>query len=123
MIRRPPRSTRTDTPFPYTTLFRSASARAPPRCAIASKCGWSGMPLCRRFGVEIRRHPAMARRFGGEAVAAPDQPGLVGERADRGIADMNGIGATMAIAAARMRVHTFRSEERRGGKQGVRNGR
>src|SRR3546814_10311093 len=29
MIRRPPRSTRTDTLFPYTTLFRSAMARAP----------------------------------------------------------------------------------------------
>src|SRR3546814_8856196 len=28
MIRRPPRSTRTDTLFPYTTLFRSAAARA-----------------------------------------------------------------------------------------------
>src|SRR3546814_8337285 len=28
MIRRPPRSTRTDTLFPYTTLFRSASAIA-----------------------------------------------------------------------------------------------
>src|SRR6056297_3713405 len=27
MIRRPPRSTRTDTLFPYTTLFRSAHAR------------------------------------------------------------------------------------------------
>src|SRR3546814_7818800 len=27
MIRRPPRSTRTDTLFPYTTLFRSAPAR------------------------------------------------------------------------------------------------
>src|SRR3546814_947383 len=27
MIRRPPRSTRTDTLFPYTTLFRSSSAR------------------------------------------------------------------------------------------------
>src|SRR3546814_13352415 len=27
MIRRPPRSTRTDTLFPYTTLFRSALAR------------------------------------------------------------------------------------------------
>src|SRR3546814_8969695 len=26
MIRRPPRSTRTDTPFPYTTLFRSERA-------------------------------------------------------------------------------------------------
>src|SRR3546814_19068419 len=28
MIRRPPRSTRTDTLFPYTTLFRSALGRA-----------------------------------------------------------------------------------------------
>src|SRR3546814_14993618 len=27
MIRRPPRSTRTDTRFPYTTLFRSRAAR------------------------------------------------------------------------------------------------
>src|SRR3546814_7725514 len=27
MIRRPPRSKRTDTPFPYTTLFRSHAAR------------------------------------------------------------------------------------------------
>src|SRR3546814_5636860 len=32
MIRRPPRSTRTDTLFPYTTLFRSA-APAPPEGA------------------------------------------------------------------------------------------
>src|SRR3546814_11192298 len=31
MIRRPPRSTRTDTLFPYTTLFRSL--QAPPGCA------------------------------------------------------------------------------------------
>src|SRR3546814_5475903 len=28
MIRRPPRSTRTDTLFPYTTLFRSAGRKA-----------------------------------------------------------------------------------------------
>src|SRR3546814_18254361 len=28
MIRRPPRSTRTDTLFPYTTLFRSGEVRA-----------------------------------------------------------------------------------------------
>src|SRR3546814_2613789 len=28
MIRRPPRSTRTDTLFPYTTLFRSGAERA-----------------------------------------------------------------------------------------------
>src|SRR3546814_7925448 len=29
MIRRPPRSTRTDTLFPYTTLFRSATVLSP----------------------------------------------------------------------------------------------
>src|SRR3546814_20647032 len=34
MIRRPPRSTRTDTLFPYTTLFRSCVA-APASCAAA----------------------------------------------------------------------------------------
>src|SRR3546814_8780509 len=31
MIRRPPRSTRPDTLFPYTTLFRSAGGPPPPR--------------------------------------------------------------------------------------------
>src|SRR3546814_18915115 len=31
MIRRPPRSTRTDTLFPYTTLFRSPACRFDPR--------------------------------------------------------------------------------------------
>src|SRR3546814_8855457 len=36
MIRRPPRSTRTDTLFPYTTLFRSSSAAATRR--LASEC-------------------------------------------------------------------------------------
>src|SRR3546814_6218314 len=32
MIRRPPRSTRTDTLFPYTTLFRSLEELAKARC-------------------------------------------------------------------------------------------
>src|SRR3546814_21103392 len=32
MIRRPPRSTRTDTLFPYTTLFRSLLAIPPVHC-------------------------------------------------------------------------------------------
>src|SRR3546814_8778462 len=32
MIRRPPISTRTDTLFPYTTLFRSESESGPMRC-------------------------------------------------------------------------------------------
>src|SRR3546814_17529692 len=42
MIRRPPRSTRTDTLFPYTTLFRSSRAPPPARCrhpaAPAASC-------------------------------------------------------------------------------------
>src|SRR3546814_5206268 len=50
MIRRPPRSTRTDTLFPYTTLFRSA------RAALCSHVGSEGprikrqpsVPRCRR---------------------------------------------------------------------------
>src|SRR3546814_4541076 len=40
MIRRPPRSTRTDTLFPYTTLFRSASSGA-------SSCPQTGDRHCR----------------------------------------------------------------------------
>src|SRR3546814_5513156 len=35
MIRRPPRSTRTDTLFPYTTLFRSPLPFVPPACRQA----------------------------------------------------------------------------------------
>src|SRR3546814_5653764 len=40
MIRRPPRSTRTDTLFPYTTLFRSGAAAAcsRTRCARRPRC-------------------------------------------------------------------------------------
>src|SRR3546814_1804136 len=34
MIRRPPRSTRTDTLFPYTTLFRSAGKASDPGCFL-----------------------------------------------------------------------------------------
>src|SRR3546814_1771963 len=50
MIRRPPRSTRTDTLFPYTTLFRSV--RSPERAARRRKS-----KLNRR---EPRRPPVLA---------------------------------------------------------------
>src|SRR3546814_9140914 len=45
MIRRPPRSTRTDTLFPYTTLFRSIrrSARHHGRKAWLAETGWQGI--------------------------------------------------------------------------------
>src|SRR3546814_3340056 len=54
MIRRPPRSTRTDTLFPYTTLFRSpAGAR---RAGHRHRCLELGCAL-RAYGEEIRREP------------------------------------------------------------------
>src|SRR3546814_6590816 len=46
MIRRPPRSTRTDTLFPYTTLFRSTQARGWP--ASQRQCLGLSRPDLRR---------------------------------------------------------------------------
>src|SRR3546814_13165667 len=51
MIRRPPRSTRTDTLFPYTTLFRSGFAISMP--TLFEKSGAEG--AYRRFKFEIAR--------------------------------------------------------------------
>src|SRR3546814_6733811 len=47
MIRRPPRSTRTDTLFPYTTLFRSTAVSVRP-LAISGRnlCRCSSEPKC-----------------------------------------------------------------------------
>src|SRR3546814_7798887 len=46
MIRRPPRSTRTDTLFPYTTLFRSLAATwSPP--TWQARAEWTPKPLAR----------------------------------------------------------------------------
>src|SRR3546814_7188408 len=48
MIRRPPRSTRTDTLFPYTTLFRSILPKAANSCATQGVREGAGCP--RRVG-------------------------------------------------------------------------
>src|SRR3546814_18515233 len=45
MIRRPPRSTRTDTLFPYTTLFRSATASPHRRLFAVVSSLTSGPPI------------------------------------------------------------------------------
>src|SRR3546814_16447612 len=63
MIRRPPRSTRTDTLFPYTTLFRS-----PPTPGIAGHAGL----VCTRAsrGPNSIRHP-QRRRYTGRMSESP----------------------------------------------------
>src|SRR3546814_2848358 len=55
MTRRPPRSTRTDTLFPYTTLFRSAAIAQRYRRASLVRPGSAGSKCCRiRAGLANR---------------------------------------------------------------------
>src|SRR3546814_20939410 len=59
MIRRPPRSTRTDTLFPYTTLFRSPRPSRPVSC-------WVSRPAARRL-----RRSRRKTRGANTAILAP----------------------------------------------------
>src|SRR3546814_12096876 len=72
MIRRPPRSTRTDTLFPYTTLFRSAGAAQDGGRALFGAGDQPALP------------PPRARRRGEAAVAPHRGSGeRLGDRAHR----------------------------------------
>src|SRR3546814_1459486 len=82
MIRRPPRSTRTDTLFPYTTLFRSVDARA-------ASAHLLGILLLRLYGPRIadggRTGLVAARNHDGD-IARADRGGLfcaAGRQRDR----------------------------------------
>src|SRR3546814_16199585 len=102
MIRRPPRSTRTDTLFPYTTLFRSEQQ------FLMDAVNY----------IEAAAHIAV-----GEALAP-----IVVDEEDRG---KRGLGGPVDIGLDAIVVHPggpqrpcaaqsiFRSEERRGGKECV----
>src|SRR3546814_3656430 len=76
MIRRPPRSTRTDTLFPYTTLFRSGGVFARLGFLAAVEAGPDGVP------VAAGRALAILGRAGFEEVGvldAVEQRGEPGE--------------------------------------------
>src|SRR3546814_5244799 len=103
MIRRPPRSTRTDTLFPYTTLFRSGGARRvamrrPDRSAIERRqrrratghVGKPAQPDETLRVVEIaelpeNRHPDRLLRLDEGTVEQRDQrvPRMRAQRGDR----------------------------------------
>src|SRR3546814_18368418 len=91
MIPRPPRSTRTDTLFPYTTLFRSMPPRARP------------------IQVSLIREGQLRGRFSLLIVTTLEKL-LLGARA--GAADKTGSMKLMAVDQSR-------SEERRVGKECV----
>src|SRR3546814_7877851 len=62
MIRRPPRSTRTDTRFPYTTLFRSGAAGLLGAVDRAERHGLlRRRPLSGVAGRPLRRRPGRTR--------------------------------------------------------------
>src|SRR3546814_12363809 len=94
MIRRPPRSTRTDTLFPYTTLFRS---EAPVEAgAPAGVAGDALLVDAQQQGVAVAVHPqldqplglagalALAPQLG--ARARPVAPPAAGQRLHQGLA-------------------------------------
>src|SRR3546814_14480745 len=82
MLRRPPRPTRTDTLFPYTTLFRSPNRLpAPERCVRDPPRVWYSMRRARLPRWQAcARHPALPgplpRRPGQASFAAPPPRGF-----------------------------------------------
>src|SRR3546814_11883097 len=74
MRRRPPRSTRTDTLFPYTTLFRAREARVLPRWLFLADEGAAAHPLTRTLvdatlasgGEVIDTTPAILSKLSGK---------------------------------------------------------
>src|SRR3546814_15163476 len=77
MIRRPPRSTRTDTLFPYTTLFRSQAAHGPVDARVRMRAVGVGEAL----GLVADRigHAGRAE----DAVADEAPPALSADRRDQ----------------------------------------
>src|SRR3546814_6733265 len=61
MIRRPPRSTRTDTLFPYTTLFRSDQPRDLPRGRAGERAAGRSAGAARGFGMTLMAAPGWLR--------------------------------------------------------------
>src|SRR3546814_15474931 len=77
-IRRPPRSTRTDTLFPYTTLFRSAAFGA---CLYAVVLPVAPQSAPRRLRRPHPGGPARHVRPGDGGSPPPGRPGFPGRRA------------------------------------------
>src|SRR3546814_13490167 len=114
MIRRPPRSTRTDTLLPYTTLFRSRSHRQQRRHRQDARL--AAPPLARRGprahlpGPPLMPAPARQRSAWRETVAGV---------AFGGYALIGRLATPLVHRYLRRRLAQGRSEERRVGKECV----
>src|SRR3546814_8467925 len=85
MLRRPPRSTRTDTLFPYTTLFRSQrfGGGLPKQYATLA-----GMPLLRHTLRAFAAHPAVGTV---RAVIHPDDRALYDARSEEHTSELQSL--------------------------------
>src|SRR3546814_15474461 len=103
MIRRPPRATRTDTLFPYTTFFRSFWETSPEEWEPFIATNFNGVMNCCKAVL-----PSMTQHRGGRIITIISDAGRVGEPhlAAYSGAKAGAAGFMRAIAKAR-------SEERR----------
>src|SRR3546814_18374391 len=82
MIRRPPRSTRTDTLFPYTTLFRAQERERTPRLGrgrtldeIVEIMAKLNLPYPKRIDAAVPANPLCGACPGEEQAIASEPPG------------------------------------------------
>src|SRR3546814_2767229 len=92
MLRRPPRSTRTDTLFPYTTLFRSPGADA--------RRGSRARGRRLEGGASTGDRPRARRRAGGRRAQGWRSGGSGGRRADRSEEHTSELQSLMRISYA-----------------------
>src|SRR3546814_2158866 len=101
MIRRPPISTRTDTLFPYTTLFRSASAgdrlhlvrgrRRDARAELPPSAPLALLPRLFRRG-RLRHHGHVRlRRLGAVHLRAPARPARLRGRSEEHTSELQSL--------------------------------
>src|SRR3546814_21027777 len=114
MIRRPPRSTRTDTLFPYTTLFRSPGIK-------------QGLQISRNEGVCHRNKRGVLRQDDGIALRPGFEGGIVElKKRIYVVGDVIAAPSERSIAFERQGaggIGPRRSEERGVGTEGVSTGR
>src|SRR3546814_6970800 len=91
MIRRPPRSTRTDTLFPYTTLFRSAGSTTPFVFSFITPCDTKP----RTMDVEVREYVSMPQARSQREIARD----LLAARGILRLAELRAAGVTAATVS------------------------